>query len=107
MITLTQEAYEYLNPLVDEHGASGVRFEVKGMGCSGMTIVPTFVTTPEEDDIVDMHDDMLIVADPGSSELLDGMTVNLVQDGIAKVLEYDVPKAEGACGCGSSFSFKE
>jgi len=45
-----------------------------------------------------------IAVDPLSLPYLHGVTLDLVQEGLARRLRFDNPNARERCGCGESFS---
>jgi iron-sulfur cluster assembly protein len=44
-----------------------------------------------------------IAVDPASLPRVQGTTVDLVQEGLARRLRFDNPNARQSCGCGESF----
>ena len=88
----------YLRVFVDAGGCSGFsyKFEVSDDDL-------------EEDDVVytDPTSGARVVVDLGSLELIQGSTIDYVQEMIKSGFEVrDNPQSESACGCGSSFALK-
>ena len=88
----------YLRVFVDAGGCSGFsyKFEVSADDL-------------EEDDVVftDPTSGARVVVDLGSLELIQGSTIDYVQEMIKSGFEVkDNPQSESACGCGSSFALK-
>jgi iron-sulfur cluster assembly protein len=80
-----------------------VRLAVRPSGCSGFgyRIDPT--DSIREDDTVFESDGVSIAVDALSLPYLQGATVDLVQEGLARRLRFDNPNARQSCGCGESF----
>jgi iron-sulfur cluster assembly protein len=45
-----------------------------------------------------------VAVDPSSLPYVQGTTVRLVQEGLARRLRFDNPNAQQQCGCGESFA---
>lgn len=95
----------YLRIFVDAGGCSGFtyKFELEDDNIESTSI------NREEDIIFTNSDcnDARVVVDMGSYELLQGSTIDYVQEMIKSTFEVKSnPQSESACGCGSSFALK-
>ena len=84
----------------------GLRVAVVGGGCSGFQY-RLLLDLPEEDDSVFETAGEKVICDPNSLLYVDGSTITY-QDGMQESgFRVDNPRAQGACGCGSSFYLRE
>jgi iron-sulfur cluster assembly accessory protein len=82
-----------------------LRLAVKPGGCAGMSYDMVV------DDKMNMGDRVIykkeglqVIADPESVPYLDGLKIDFSDDLIETGFRLSNPKAQNACGCGSSFS---
>ena len=66
----------------------------------------TFAAITGARPVVDLFDadDVKVVVDEQSLELIDGTEVDYVREGLNEAFRFRNPKATGECGCGESFS---
>jgi len=96
-------AQEIKRLLPGEPGTSGLRLEIKGGGCSGMSYGLTFDNVRENDHIVEDHG-VKVFVDPKSAVYLKGSLLDF-QGGLeGRGFAIKNPQAKGSCGCGSSFN---
>lgn len=107
MITLTDTAASKVRELLDAEGASelALRVAVRPGGCSGFSYEMFFDgDVAPDDEQLTYNDDVRVVVDPASAQLLQGATLDykdgLNQSGFA----ITNPNASRTCGCGQSFS---
>ena len=81
-----------------------LRVSVSGGGCSGFQYGFAFDTVRNEDDRIFSSDGVNVVVDEISLELLDGSTIDFVEDLAGAAFRVDNPNATASCGCGSSFA---
>jgi iron-sulfur cluster assembly accessory protein len=104
IVGLTEAAAaEVKRLLVDEEGKTGLRMEIKGGGCSGMSYGMSFDNAQEKDHVIEEHGVKLFI-DPKSAIYLKGTVLDFQSglDGQGFVIKN--PQAKGSCGCGNSFS---
>jgi len=105
MITLTDSAADRVRTFLASRGAGiGLRLGIKKTGCSGFAYVVNYADEVGEDDVVFDTDDVKVVVDRQSLELIDGTEVDYVREGLNEAFRFRNPKATGECGCGESFS---
>ena len=81
-----------------------LRVAVRPGGCSGFSYEMYFDTDKAEDDIEKLFDEVRVVVDSSSAELLTGATLDF-KDGLNGAgFAIDNPNAQKSCGCGKSFS---
>jgi iron-sulfur cluster assembly protein len=104
-VSMTGRAAKFLAAQLVKHPAAvAVRLAVQPSGCSGFgyRIDPT--DSIREGDRVFETCGVRIAVDALSLPYLQGATVDLVQEGLARRLRFDNPNARQSCGCGESFS---
>jgi len=105
MVTLTETATKKVTELLAEETEDmALRVAVKPGGCSGFSYEMYFDTDKAADDVEKLFDEVRVVVDPSSAELLVGATLDF-KDGLNGAgFAIDNPNAQKTCGCGKSFS---
>jgi len=103
-IALTPSAASRIKTLCAEHTAKMVRLSVDGGGCSGFQYVFGFADDPASDDRVFERDGAKLVVDDVSLPLIDGSTLDYVDNLSGAHFKVINPNAQSSCGCGTSFS---
>ena len=87
-ITLTERAARRIHHVLEgERAGAMLRISVNGGGCSGFQYAFDIATDRAADDI-----------------LVEGSTVDFVDDLIGQSFKIQNPNATSSCGCGTSFS---
>ena len=82
MVTLTEEATKKVTELLaQETEDMALRVAVRPGGCSGFSYEMYFDTDKAEDDVEKTFDEVRVVVDPSSAELLVGATLDF-KDGL-------------------------
>ncbi|MBI4532424.1 MAG: iron-sulfur cluster assembly accessory protein [Candidatus Melainabacteria bacterium] len=104
LVTVALEAAEEIKKLLGaEPSKSGLRLEVRGGGCSGMSYGLSFDNPQENDHIIETQG-IRIFIDPKSVIYLKGTVLNF-QGGLqGRGFTIKNPQAKGTCGCGQSFN---
>lgn len=106
MITLTDSAAVKVRELLNSEGTPewALRVAVKPGGCSGFQYEMYFDGDVANDDETVSYDDVKVVVDPASAQLLQGATLDY-KDGLDQSgFSITNPNATRTCGCGQSFS---
>ena len=112
-IELTERAAEQIQALLAERElppTAGLRFAIKGGGCSGFEYVVDLVKSPRKFDMPSRHDKVFvsngtrILVDKKSLLFLEGSEIDWEEQDFGHAFVYKNPNAAGICGCGSSFS---
>lgn len=98
-----QAAQEVKRLLVEETGKTGLRLEIRGGGCSGMSYGLSFDNEQEKDHVVEAHG-VKVFVDPKSAIYLKGTILDFQSGLEGKGFVIKNPQAKSSCGCGSSFS---
>ena len=88
----------------EEAGGAFLRIAVSGGGCSGFQYGLTFDDRRNPDDFIFERDDIAVIVDDVSLDLLKGAEVDFVEDLMGASFQIRNPNAASSCGCGNSFS---
>lgn len=103
-ITLTEGAAKHLVAQLAKRPGAAVRLSVRAAGCSGLRYRVDHERAIRADDVVFESRAVRIVVDAYSLPYLQGTTLDLVHEGLARRLRFDNPNARQSCGCGESFA---
>jgi len=104
-LRVTDAAAEHFRRKLDAAGKKAVRISVEESGCTGFKYVMQEVDAPESDDTaLALGNGVQILLDAGAVDFLRGTEVDLVREGINRVLRFNNPNVVAECGCGESFS---
>jgi iron-sulfur cluster insertion protein len=106
-VTLTPAAAAKVRTLIEAEGDPelSLRIAVKRSGCSGYAYDMYFDTVVDPSDVVSEIDDVRVLIDGGSIDMVSGAIVDFKDDGLAGAgFSIDNPNSGGTCGCGKSFS---
>jgi iron-sulfur cluster assembly protein len=104
-VMLTESAARHFAAqLAKRPGAVAVRLAVQPAGCSGYRYRVDHANAIEARDVVFESSGVRIAVDPVSLPHIQGMTLDVVQDGLSRRLRFDNPNATQTCGCGESFA---
>ena len=107
MIKINKKAVEKLKEIKNSENYSSdynVRVKVKGGGCSGLIYDLNFDNKISDDDNFFEDNDIKIIVDKKSLELIDGTEVDFIKQGLNEAFRFRNPNVTGECGCGESFS---
>ena len=106
-VTLTSSAVAKVRALIEAEGDPelSLRIAVKRSGCSGYAYDMYFDTVVDPSDIVSEVDDVRVLVDGTSIDMVNGAIVDFKDDGLSGAsFSIDNPNSSGTCGCGKSFS---
>ena len=104
MITVTNTASNKIKKNLTQRGQGmGIRLGVRTTGCSGLAYVLEYVDTLAPEDTAFEQDGFVVVVDPKSLTLMDGLEVDYVRQGLNEGFEFRNPNEKDRCGCGESF----
>ena len=104
-VSMTALAAKHFTAQLAAHpGAVGVRVSVAPAGCSGFRYRLDPAETIREGDSVFESAGVRIVVGAASLPYLQGTTLDMVEEGLARRLRFENPNARQSCGCGESFS---
>ena len=104
MITVTQDAINQMNSILEKKGDEIVRYELRGGGCGGL--IAEWKTEPqhkpEKGEVTWVLAQGKFVVDAATTSFIDGGVVNYDLSNFMPNFIVSVPD-KGQCGCGSSF----
>lgn len=104
--TISESAKKRLSHIFSQEENSGnmLRVKVSGGGCAGYQYGFDFESTVTDDDRIFGDDEVKVVIDSVSMDLLGGSQIDFVQDMVGASFQINNPNATASCGCGTSFS---
>ena len=106
MITVTNNAISRILEVnkKKKHEKCFFRVSIDGGGCQGFSYKFYFEDKVSEDDKVFDFDEVKILVDKTSLEIISGSKIDFVSDMMGSYFKIENPKASSTCGCGTSFS---
>ena len=80
------------------------RIKVDGGGCAGFQYNFTFTDTKDSKDLILLQNNVKVIVDDVSLNLIKGSTLDYVKELIGSSFKIENPQATSSCGCGTSFS---
>ena len=96
-------AKHFAAQLAKHPGAIAVRLAVEAAGCSGFGYRVDPTDTVRDDDKVFESQGVRVVVNAASLPYLQGTTLDVVEEGLARRVRFDNPNARRSCGCGETF----
>jgi iron-sulfur cluster assembly protein/iron-sulfur cluster insertion protein len=105
-VNLTGDAVVKVRELIasEEEEGLALRVAVRPGGCSGFSYEMYFDAEVDDDDIVEEFDDVRVLVDPQSAEMVRGATLDYKEGLMGAGFAIDNPNVTRSCGCGNSFS---
>jgi len=110
MIEITEKAAGKIKEMLEKKkiplDKGGMRFGVRGGGCSGMQYAIKAEFQPRDEDEVFEKSGIRVFVDPASLSYMDGSVIDwqYVEDLLGEGFKIDNPNVKGSCGCGTSFN---
>lgn len=107
MVTLTHTAIENIRRLQNEFEMPGygLRFGIRGGGCSGYKYILELEEAPEASDEVFEFDGIRVFLNPEHKEKLNNSVIDWEDNLLGSGFKIENPQAKRACGCGESVDF--
>ena len=104
-ISLTDKAASrILAVMAKEAPGAMLRVSVAGGGCSGFQYIFDIDRERAPGDVVIERDGATVLIDETSLDLLEGSTIDFVDDLVGQSFRITNPNATSSCGCGTSFA---
>ena len=87
------------------HEGEYVRVGLKPAGCTGFEYIIDWEKDVTEDDIIIDFGKFSIIIDILSQPMIDGSTIDVIEDGMNTNVKVINPKEINQCGCGASVQF--
>lgn len=106
LVRMTDEAIAHTRAQLGKRpAAKGIRLAVKESGCSGYMYSTDWVDQPADDDeSFTVADGVTLFIKRQHLPLVTGTEIDLITQGVNRVLLFRNPNATAECGCGESFS---
>ena len=106
MLILTPSALSAVKKFIkgSDTPVAGLRISIAGGGCSGFQYGMRLEEAKAEDDVEVAVGGVMLLIDPFSAPMLDGVTVDFVDSLNGSGFKFENPNATASCACGSSFS---
>jgi iron-sulfur cluster assembly protein len=106
MINITEQAKQKMLSILDDEGATMVRFGLQGGGCNGFQYFITLEEKQEEDDFTfPLDDERILLVDAMSNTYLQEAEIDYKKDMMGETFVFKNPNVKHSCGCGSSVGF--
>lgn len=107
IVNFSSAAVEHFKAAVSK-GEKVLRLSTKTSGCTGYAYVLELVDQQQATDkLIEVDNEFSVAIADDTINLVRGTTIDIVQEGINRVVKYINPNVESECGCGESFSVKE
>lgn len=105
-VLLTDAAVAKIRELVaaENDPDLALRMAVRPGGCSGFSYEMYFDSQIDPDDIVEGFEDVRVVVDPQSAEMIRGSTLDYKDGLMGAGFSIENPNVTRTCGCGNSFT---
>ncbi|MEO1078665.1 MAG: iron-sulfur cluster assembly accessory protein [Pseudomonadota bacterium] len=104
-LQVTDAAAEHFRRKLEVAGKGAVRISVQESGCTGFKYVMEEVDEgAAADTSLALSNGVHVFLDEAAVDFLRGTEVDLVREGINRVLRFNNPNVVAECGCGESFS---
>lgn len=108
LLTLTETAANELKRIAaSQNKEARVRIAMRGGGCAGYEVLMdlTSIAPDPEMDLLYEDQGVTFVVDYKSATFFDGATLDFGGTILDRGFKWTFPRANGGCGCGTSFSF--
>lgn len=109
-VSMTDAAVRYfLKKLTEAADDKQVlRLSTQTSGCTGYAYVLDMVAASEQgDEVIDMGQGVVLAIDPKAAPIIKGTQIDLVTEGVNRVVKFNNPNVVAECGCGESFSVSD
>lgn len=104
VVTLTESAIKHFKKALDGKDETLVRLSTETNGCSGYGYVLDLVGAAKSDDSIVEVDGLTFSVANDAVAILKGTEIDMVTEGVNRVVKFNNPNVVGECGCGESFS---
>lgn len=105
LLTITQSARAHFLEMLKEQEHMLIRISTETTGCNGYSFTLRLVPVPEATDTMYRIDNKILFSiAPATKPLIQGTEIDVVTEGLSRVVKFNNPNAASECGCGKSFS---
>ncbi len=107
VVSFTDSAVDHFLTALKNKDGYFIRLSTKESGCSGYAYELNIVEAEEADDII-LHprDNLNVAISSQAIALINGTEIDMVTEGINRVVKFNNPNVVDECGCGESFTVK-
>lgn len=107
-VTMTAAALLHFEAALAAKPEQIVRLRTETSGCTGYAYVLDLVDAAVAgDEVLQPGEKVTLAVDPEALKLLRGTEIDMVTEGINRVIKFNNPNVVDECGCGESFSVAE
>lgn len=103
LISLTPQAVDHLQKLLESPDPKMIRIGVQNRGCSGLTYHLEYVDKPGKYDEAVEQDGVKVFIDSKALFSVVGSEMDWLDDKLSSRFIFKNPNSKGTCGCGESF----
>ncbi len=105
VVTMTDSAVKHFEKALSGKSDQMVRLSTKKSGCSGFAYELDLVFDIEDSDVVlEPSPSVTLAVAADAMAILKGTEIDMVTEGVNKVIKFNNPNVVAECGCGESFS---
>ncbi len=105
VVTMTPAAIQHFEKKIAAQPDKVVRLSTETSGCTGYAYVLDFADAAEaEDTVLSPSPSITLAVASDAVQVLRGTEIDLVVEGINRVVKFNNPNVVAECGCGESFS---
>ena len=105
VVTLTESAIAHFQSALKGKDGQLIRLATKESGCSGYAYELDVVESAQGDDMVlEPAEGLSLAIAPDAITLIKGTEIDMVTEGINRVVKFNNPNVVAECGCGESFT---
>ena len=105
VVTLTESAIHHFQTVLKGKGGQLIRLATKESGCSGYAYELDVVKSPEKQDVIlEPAEGLSLAISSDAISLIQGTQIDMVTEGINRVVKFNNPNVVAECGCGESFT---
>ena len=105
LITVTEKAHQHFLDTLKGQEHMMIRVTAETSGCNGYSFSLRLVPVPEATDTMYRIDKAIVFSvAPAAMKLITGTEIDVVTEGLSRVVKFNNPNATAECGCGKSFS---
>lgn len=105
VLTMTDSAVRHFESKLKSKPDHIIRFSTKVSGCTGYAYVLDFAQAPQEtDEVVQFGDSVKVAVASDALDLVRGIEIDYVKEGVNGIIKYNNPNVANECGCGESFN---
>ncbi len=102
---MTEAAVNHFEKALLNQDNKLVRLSIEKNGCSGYGYVLELTDSSEADDtLIQVNDKVTLAVSADAIDILRGTEIDMVTEGVNRVIKFNNPNVSAECGCGESFS---